>query len=65
MTQPHVRVPQQPYIPLKERLHWRRLVRFYAEEARISDANGDTGEAKIYRQSIASMLEWIGGSEEQ
>jgi hypothetical protein len=61
MTQEHV--PAKPYISLRERVKWRRLIRFYAAEAEHAEADGDTGTAKIYRQSIASVLNWIGDSE--
>jgi hypothetical protein len=58
-------VPAKPYISLRERIKWRRLLRFYAEEVRHAEEDGDTGTAKIYRQSIASVLNWIADSESE
>jgi hypothetical protein len=59
------RVVPKPYIPLQDRLKWRRLMRIYVEEARIDLANGNLDGAKIYRQTIESINEWIRDSESE
>jgi hypothetical protein len=58
-------VPDKPYIPLRSRLRWRRLMRHYAEQERAELANGETEAAQIYRQAIDGIGEWIIDSESE